>query len=129
LSKVGSPWVFQEVIFGQGEAVQPGMYTHNGFVTEFRFGDDVGGAFQQRNIAQLGGGGGGSGGVPQSGWLPSSLSVPFLDNHDTQRGGAPLTYKAGDLYRIANYFMLAHPFGYPKIMSSYYFSDHDQVRN
>jgi len=49
-----------------------------------------------------------------------------LDNHDTERDNAPITYKNGDLYRIANYFMLAYPYGYPKVMSSYYFNGHDQ---
>ena len=32
-----------------------------------------------------------------------------IDNHDTQRGDAPLTYKDGDVYRFANVFMLAYP--------------------
>ena len=36
-----------------------------------------------------------------------------------------LTYKAGQFYNLANYFMLAHPYGHPKVMSSYYFSDTD----
>merc|ERR1719191_1943723 len=58
--------------------------------------------------------------------MPSGSAIVFLDNHDTQRGNAPLTYKYGDLYYFANIFMLAHPYGYPKVMSSYYFNDHDQ---
>jgi alpha-amylase len=31
-----------------------------------------------------------------------------------QRGEACLTYKDGPLYLLANVFMLAHPYGYPK---------------
>lgn len=55
----------------------------------------------------------------------------FIDNHDNQRGhGAGgsnvLTYKNGDLYNLANVFMLAWPYGYPKVMSSYAFSDSEQ---
>merc|ERR1719382_2303604 len=60
------------------------------------------------------------------GFLASDKSVVFLDNHDTQRGEAKLTYKNGKLYELANIFMLAHPYGYPKVMSSYYFDSHDQ---
>lgn len=57
---------------------------------------------------------------------PQGNAIAFIDNHDTQRSGAPLTYKNGELYRIATIFMLAHPYGYPKVMSSYYFNDNDQ---
>merc|ERR1719461_2287530 len=60
------------------------------------------------------------------GLIPSKHAVVFLDNHDTQRGEAQLTYKNGELYQLANIFMLAHPYGYPKVMSSYYFDHHDQ---
>lgn len=118
LSQAGNPWVFQEVIYGNNEAVQPEMYVHNGNVTEFRWADLVANSVKNGNFNALGNIG--------NGILPSSAAVNFLDNHDTQRGGAPLTYKDGDVYRVANYFMLAHPYGYPKVMSSYYFTDHDQ---
>mmetsp|Transcript_27313 Transcript_27313/g.38637 ORF Transcript_27313/g.38637 Transcript_27313/m.38637 type:complete len:477 (-) Transcript_27313:47-1477(-) len=118
LQMAGSPWVFQEVIWGANEAVQPEMYTGNGRVTEFRWANQVGGAFKNYDLSGLGN-------IPNN-YLSSSQAVNFLDNHDTQRGGAPITYKDGDKYRIANYFMLAHPYGYPKVMSSYYFNDHDQ---
>jgi alpha-amylase len=62
------------------------------------------------------------------GWglLPRDEAVVFIDNHDTQRGGASLTYKDGGMYNLINIFMLAHPYGYPKVMSSYYFNQHDQ---
>lgn len=55
----------------------------------------------------------------------------FTDNHDNQRGhGAAgsnvVTYKDGSLYNLANVFMLAWPYGYPKVMSSYGFSNGDQ---
>lgn len=31
----------------------------------------------------------------------------------------------GQYYNMGNYFMLAHPYGTPKVMSSYYFTDTD----
>ena len=48
------------------------------------------------------------------GLLPSGSAVTFTDNHDSQRGGGVLTYKDGARYDVANYFLLAHPYGYPK---------------
>ena len=52
------------------------------------------------------------------GLLPREHAVVFVDNHDTQRGGAELTYKSGALYTLANIFMLAHPYGFPKVCPS-----------
>ena len=45
------------------------------------------------------------------GLMPSADAVVFIDNHDTQRGNAALTYKAGELYYLATAFMLAWPYG------------------
>lgn len=56
---------------------------------------------------------------------PSESVVAFLDNHDTQRDGlATLTYRNGSLYTLANVFMLAWPYGYPKLMSSFRIPDY-----
>eukprot|EP00976_Prorocentrum_cordatum_P061638 1176383-Prorocentrum_minimum.AAC.1 len=39
-----------------------------------------------------------------------------IDNHDTQRGAAPLTFQRdGVAYVLATVFMLASPYGYPKV--------------
>ena len=60
------------------------------------------------------------------GLLPSDAAVVFLDNHDTQRGDAPLiAQRDGNLYFLAAAFMLAWPYGAPRVMSSYFFTDHD----
>ncbi|KIH46479.1 alpha amylase, catalytic domain protein [Ancylostoma duodenale] len=52
----------------------------------------------------------------------------FIDNHDNQRDANPyvVTYKDGDRYRLAVAYMLAWPYGYPRVMSSFYFNSHDQ---
>eukprot|EP00927_Polykrikos_kofoidii_P065554 TRINITY_DN61294_c0_g1_i1.p1 TRINITY_DN61294_c0_g1~~TRINITY_DN61294_c0_g1_i1.p1 ORF type:complete len:571 (-),score=88.41 TRINITY_DN61294_c0_g1_i1:23-1690(-) len=53
--------------------------------------------------------------------VPSDKAVVFIDNHDMQRNEkALLTYKDGPSYWMANIFMLAWPYGIPKVMSSYY---------
>jgi len=62
--------------------------------------------------------------------LPGSVAIVFVDNHDLQRSKdsnvAKLTYKSGKLYKLASAYMLAHPYGYPQIMSSFHFSSYDQ---
>ncbi|CAK9085183.1 4-alpha-D-glucan glucanohydrolase) [Durusdinium trenchii] len=66
----------------------------------------------------------------QSGLLSGGKTVVFIDNHDTQRSqdvnAAKLTYKSGKLYLLATAFMLAHPYGYPQVMSSFHFTEYDQ---
>ena len=114
--------VFQEVIFGAGEAVKPSMYYGNGLVTEFNYaysavGPNVVNDGKIQYLKTLG---------ESWGLMPTASAVVFLDNHDTQRGGAPITYKSGQLYTFANIFMLSCGYGYPKVMSSYYFDNHDQ---
>jgi len=109
---------FQEVTAVPGEAIQSPMYFGNGPVTEFGFAATLAPKFM--NTGELRGDLEAFG----EGWglMPSDKAVVFLDNHDSQRNGqAPLTYKNGDLYTLANVFMLAYPYGYPRVMSSYYF--------
>lgn len=120
----GSPYIFQEVIDLGGEAVSSGEYTGIGGVTEFKYSADIGNVFRNQQLSYLGSWG------SSWGFLNSLSAVVFTDNHDNQRGhgagGANiLTYKDGDLYTLANVFMLAHPYGYPKVMSSFYFTDTD----
>ena len=98
---------FHEVIEGAGEAVTPQMYFGLGQVAEFAFGSVVGGAFKNNDLSGLGN--------LASGFFDSSKAVVFIDNHDTQRGDAPLTYKDGQQYILATVFMLGHPYGHPKV--------------
>lgn len=123
LQAAGTPWVFLEVIGAAGEAseIQPPNYTYMGPVTEMGYGPAVAGNFngQIKNLRTLG---------PGWGLLPSSDALVFIDNHDRERGhggGGNLTYKDGATYNLANVFMLAFPYGYPKVMSGYEFTDTD----
>lgn len=68
---------------------------------------------------------------PEWGFMESKDALVFVDNHDNQRGhGAGgdsiLTYKQGRQYKMATAFLLAHPHGIARIMSSYAFEDTDQ---
>lgn len=126
LTKAGQPWIFAEVIGTPGEApeIHPRHYMELGNsqsrVTEFSYGTVLARAFEQ-NIASLRE-------FPVEDFLPDEKAVVFVDNHDRERGHGGegnLTYKEGTRYRLANVFMLAHPYGYPAIMSGYQFTDTD----
>ncbi|WP_181765898.1 alpha-amylase [Streptomyces albidus (ex Kaewkla and Franco 2022)] len=117
-AKMADPgfWV-SEVIYGGGEAVQPEEYTGLGDVDEFRYGTHLKSAFQ----------GGDVGGLQKiaEGKLDGGKARTHVDNWDTERNGSTLSYKDGDLYKLANAFMLAHPYGSPNVFSGYEWSEKD----
>jgi alpha-amylase len=115
-----APYIYQEVIEGGPGEISPTEYTGIGDVTEFRYGDVVGNAFRDGNLANLNN-------LAGSMLLGSADAVAFVDNHDTQRNGrARLTYKSGNDYALAEAFMLAWPYGVPQVMSSFDFTSADQ---
>ncbi|WP_448321029.1 carbohydrate-binding module family 20 domain-containing protein [Streptomyces sp. CO7] len=109
----------QEVIHGAGEAVQPDEYLNTGDVQEFRYARDLKRVFSNENLAYLKNYG------ESWGYLGSSKAGVFVDNHDTERNGETLNYKAGATYTLANVFMLAWPYGSPDVHSGYEFSNND----
>lgn len=115
----GSPLVFQEVIDQGGGVISADEYTSVGLVTEFKYSTKLGDTFRNGQLSWLSNFG------EAWGFLPSSSAVVFVDNHDNQRGhgggGSVITFEDGRLYDLANVFMLAYPYGYPKVMSSYDF--------
>ncbi|KAK9871280.1 hypothetical protein WA026_011550 [Henosepilachna vigintioctopunctata] len=116
-------FVYQEVIdFGDG-AVRREEYTGLGRVCEFRHGTSIGNVFQGHDkLTYLKNWGTGWG------FMNSNDAVNFVENHDTQRDGDSrvLNYKNSKPYKMAIAFMLAHPYGQPKVMSGYDFNGHDQ---
>ena len=125
------PYVFGEVIDYGGEAVRGRDYFGLGYssggaadVTEFRYrgiGDKFLNLGSQR-VADLNPNGPAGRQFSATAWgmIPSDKAVVFVENHDTQRGDG-ISYREGALYRLANVFMLAHPYGYPVVMSSFAF--------
>ncbi|XP_072949077.1 alpha-amylase 4N-like isoform X2 [Epargyreus clarus] len=115
------PYIYQEVIYYGNEAIKPSEYTSLGDVTEFRVGNELKKVFRGSNAMK---------------WLvswgerwglsPSETALIFIDNHDTQRSSDVLTYKESRAYKAAIAFMLAHPYGEPRVMSSYFFDNSDQ---
>ncbi|HEX2780569.1 MAG TPA: alpha amylase C-terminal domain-containing protein, partial [Gemmatimonadaceae bacterium] len=54
------------------------------------------------------------------GLIPSDKALIFLQNHDTQHS-CGLGYRDGQVFRLANVWMLAQPYGYPLVLSSFAF--------
>ncbi|MCB9797077.1 MAG: alpha-amylase family protein [Alphaproteobacteria bacterium] len=115
--------VFQEIITtGPDEAVDPRAYFEIGRVTEFRHSATLSSVFREGQLNWLIEWG------ESWGFHPSEAALVFVDNHDNQRGhsyGDPITFADLPLYRLANAFMLAWPYGRPKLMSSYAFTSGD----
>ena len=117
----GAPFVVQEVIDRGGEPNKSQDYVETGLVTEFRYASALIDAFKHGKVEALNDIGGGD-------WLTSGEAVVFIDNHDSQRahlGDNILNYKDAASYDLATVFMLAYPYGYPMLMSSYAFDEDD----
>ncbi|MCF6471531.1 glycosidase [Nonomuraea sp. MG754425] len=115
----GSPYIYQEVIYGAGEAVQPSQYTGIGDVLEFQYGRYLREKFLG-NISDLR-----TFGESWGGMQPSGKSVTFVANHDTERGSSALSYKDGAAYRLATVFQLAWNYGTPQVYDGFTWSDRE----
>ncbi|XP_012282128.1 alpha-amylase A-like [Orussus abietinus] len=116
------PYIYQEVIDLGNEAVKKSEY-YFATVIDFLYGMILGEMFHGkeplRNLENWG---------PDRSLVPSDSALVMIDNHDNQRGhGAGgsdiLTYKVPKQYKMAVAFMLAHPDGHPRVMSSFAFDD------
>jgi alpha-amylase len=125
------PYVYLEIAGSGGEALGPRDYFGAGFssggaadITEFTF-TGVGNKFRNVNgehIVQLNPNGSAGNQFSEAAWglMPSDKAVVFLQNHDTQHQ-CGLGYRHGSVFRIATVWMLAQPYGYPSVLSSYAF--------
>uniref|UniRef100_A0A6Q2XB97 Alpha-amylase n=1 Tax=Esox lucius TaxID=8010 RepID=A0A6Q2XB97_ESOLU len=126
--KNSRPFIFQEVIDMGFEAIKASEYFHLGRVTEFKYSVKLGTIMRKWDNEKLcytknwGEG---------WGFMPSHNALVFVDNHDNQRGhgaGGPsiVTHKDSRLYKMATAFMLAHPYGMARVMSSFGWQHTDQ---
>lgn len=112
--------IMSEVIRGGGEPVLPEEYTAFGEVFEFTYARDLAMPLQS-----------GVWGAPATDagsrplHVPAESAIVFVDNHDTERGEARVTYRQPDLYAIANALLLADDYGTPVVYSGYAFTDRD----
>jgi len=122
LPEGGKATIYQEVIDQGGEAVSASEYYSLGRVTEFNYGKEL--AKNKDKIHFLNTFG------EAWGLMPDSNALVFLNNHDNQRGhggaGDVITFEDFYNLKIFNAFMMAWPYGEPRIMSSYEFDNTDQ---
>ncbi len=116
----GAPYFYQEVIDRNGtEQITKWQYNAIADVKEFKAEGDMSYIFRNSTIKSFL--------TPTAfgeAWslLPSDQAVTFVVNHDDiHHPETYLTYKDTAKYKLANVFMLAYPYGYPKVMSSYDF--------
>ena len=121
----GKPYIFQETIdVSSGEPIRDWEYTPSGDVTEFGYAQAMANKFNQcggtlSDLQTL---------STYGDLMPSRFAVVFTDNHDNQRGhgaggNCVVDHRDGKTHELANIFVLAYPYGYPSIMSSYYWSN------
>lgn len=112
--------ILSEVIRGSAsEPVQPEEYLDAGSVFEFQYARDLGPGLRGGFMSdpELG--------MERPQHVPSERAITFIDNHDTERGEASITYRDGGLYVIANAILLADDFGTPIVYSGYAFTDRE----
>lgn len=125
-------YIFQEVIDKRpgSEAIRATEYSSFADVTEFQWAANIGKKFQNLFDPEFNSNGKLADletiGSPSWGMLPSDKAVIFVSNHDDQRGsGRSAIVDFNDeqgLNFIAEAYQMAQPYGYPKVMSSYYFN-------
>ena len=126
------PFVFLEISGGSGEAVGEADFYGVGYgtggatdITEFTF-TGVADKFRKvggQSISQLDPNGPSGAQFSPAAWglMASDKAVVFLQNHDTQHN-CGISPADGDVYRLAYTWMLAQPYGYPSVLSSYAFT-------
>uniref|UniRef100_A0A8C6UJ36 Alpha-amylase n=1 Tax=Neogobius melanostomus TaxID=47308 RepID=A0A8C6UJ36_9GOBI len=111
------PFIFQEVIDLGGEPITSREYFHLGRVTEFKYG--ISSPFMTNRPCLLFWNWG-----ERWGFMPNGNALVFVDNQDNQRGhgagGASIvTFWDARLHKMAVGYMLAHPYGVTRVMSSF----------
>jgi len=121
------PFIYQEYYTDAPIGIDVYSYMEKyfkiGYVTSFSYGGFIADAITNRenNLEKLVGFSLGSSWIHQ----PENRTVTVIDNHDTERMmPSMLNYKNmhNNAYILAYIFMLAWPFGVPKVMSSFRFA-------
>lgn len=117
-----SAYIYSEIIYDPAGPVQYSEYTPFSDVTAYDYPHRLGYAFKDKNTDALQ--------FIASGFPSSIDSIVFVTNHDIERTNdySVLKYSSPEqhLYRLAQIFMLAWPFGYPQVYSGFDFSSFDQ---
>ncbi|AEV86508.1 alpha-amlyase [Actinoplanes sp. SE50] len=111
-----SPYFAQEVIPGGSGAIAPSAYTGIGDVLGFSYAYGLKTQFANGTLSNLSG-------IPS--WsldATSDQTAAMVTNHDLERNGSTLRYQDGSTYLLANYFLLAYPYGQPFVYDGFAFS-------
>jgi len=117
-------YLYQEVLYRAGEPVHPDEYAALGALIEARYGPRLSRLLRSGSLLLLEDLGEPLG-APAVDLAPSDRAVVYVDSHDSQRDGSTLTYADGPLYRLAQVFLLAWPYGRPMLMSGFEFTGFD----
>ncbi|WP_162850820.1 alpha-amylase [Amnibacterium kyonggiense] len=124
------PYVALEVGAGSPGRLSAAAFTGQGQVLGFDYASALQSAFQSYDDGTRPRNDGDVGSLKvfgeASGLLPSADELVFVQNHDTERNGSTLNYKAPNNL-IATQFMLAYPYGTPQVYAGFTFgSDTNQ---
>ncbi|MEV6346249.1 carbohydrate-binding module family 20 domain-containing protein [Actinoplanes sp. NPDC051851] len=112
-----APYIAQEVFPGSSNSsLIPSAFTSNGDVLGFSYAYGLKTQFNNGTLSNLSG-------IPS--WsldASSDLTAAMVTNHDLERDGSTLRYQDGAPYVLANYFILAYPYGQPFIYDGFAFS-------
>ncbi|MET3807717.1 alpha-amylase [Nakamurella sp. UYEF19] len=112
------PYIALEVGAGSPGRISATAFQQQGSLLGFDFASQIQSAFRSYTTTP----GGNIGDLrvfgEASGLLPSSKSLAFVENHDTERNGSSLNYKS-DSNTIATQFMLAYGYGTPAVYASF----------
>lgn len=115
-----SAYIYHEVIYDPNGPVQYEEYTPYGDVLAYSYPYTIAYGFKAKSIGAL---------LSIGQDLPASENtIVSLTNHDLERTGHNiLSFNSSDqrLYRLAQVFMLAWPYGYPQVYSGFQFSRYD----
>lgn len=117
-----SPYIYHEIIYDPSGPVQYAEYTPYGDVFAYDYTQVLADGFRNRHPQAL---------RSIADHFPASeKSIVSVTNHDLERHGDAniLSFNGPEqnLYRLAQVFMLAWPFGYPQVYSGFRFNNFDQ---
>ncbi|MDR7278484.1 carbohydrate-binding module family 20 domain-containing protein [Catenuloplanes atrovinosus] len=112
-----APYIAQEIFTGStNPELQPAAFTSNGDVLGFSYAQALRTQFVNGTLNNLAG-------IPS--WsldASSDQTAAMITNHDLERDGTTLRYSDGARYPLANYFLLAYPYGQPFVYDGFTFS-------
>jgi alpha-amylase len=119
------PFMYHEISWAPGE-VQPEQYTHLGRPIEFRYMKNLVRIIKNGKLKDLRHFG------HFTGFLPDADAVAIVDNHDDQRGNngnfeSVIMFRQRRKHTMITAYMLAWPYGIPKVMSSFDWKENIQV--